>query len=336
MENRFVDIRVETIKNFDNFVERLKHNTRYKKDKRVVKPHLGFMTRYGQINGFKSEYSKKQLNKFDKIFYDETLKEVKSLNKQFREKRNPVLAEGLLYFSKGINDDYINEPGEFKKRLESLLTEFEERNKTKVFDYQIHTDEEGNTHVHFMFKNFNQETGKSLNFTRSKENGSWLQDLAHQHFGSFGKGYKRGIKKEKTTKHLSIEEYKELQESKKLLKNTKIELLELQKELRLVNGLNDKLKAQNERLNEQKEELEEIRNDTRKDILLIQGEFEEMIEDFEDFLLSETDKEKLEKIKSLFGRYSKNENKERLLKHLDKSKKTLNKFKNKYTRKEKR
>jgi len=333
--SRFTDIRIETIKGFDNFVERLKHNTRYKKDKRVING-FGMMTENGPVNGFKNEYSKNQLEKFNKIFYDETLQEVKKLNKDFREKRNPLFGEGILYFSKGINEDYFKEPTKFKKHLEELLKEFEERNKTKVLNYQIHLDEEGNIHTHFMFKNFNIENGKSLNFTRSKENGSWLQDLSFKHFENFGKGYQRGLKKKKSEKHLSIEEYKELQESKKLLKNTKIELLELQKELRLANGLNEKLKVQNERLNTQKEELEEIRNDTRKDILLIQGEFEEMIEDFEDFLLSETDKEKLEKIKSLFGRYSKNENKERLLKHLDKSKKTLNKFKNKYTRKEKR
>lgn len=332
MENRFTDIRVETIKTFDGFVERLKHNTRYKKDKRVVNG-LGIITKEaGQVLGFNNEYSKTIVKKFDKLFYETTLNEVKELNKDFREKRHALLGEGVLYFSKGINEDWEENPTEFRKRLEKLLTEFEERNNTEVFNWQIHTDEEGNIHVHFMFKNFDKSNGKSLNFTRSKKNGEWLQDLAFKHFQDFGKGYQRGIKKERTEKHLSIEEYKELQESKKLLSEAQKQLKNSQNELEHTKALLEEKEAKKRKLEQVNKDLNEKASKTRQELLYLVAEMDSIIDDFEDFLLSEDDKDKLEKLKGLFGRYSKNENKERMLSSIKKAKKLSKDFKSKYIR----
>ena len=333
MENRFTDIRVETIKTFDGFVERLKHNTRYKKDKRVVNG-LGIITKEaGQQVGFKNEYSQRQVKKFDKIYYDETLKEVKQLNRDFREKRHALLGEGVLYFSNGINEDWEQNPTEFKNRLEKLLEEFEERNSTEVLTWQIHTDEAGNVHVHFIFKNFNTSNGKSLNFTRSKANGEWLQDLAFKHFKNFGKGYKRGIKKERTEKHLSIEEYKELQESKKLLLEAQKQLKNTQNELKHTNTLLQEEKAKYSKLEQVNQDLNDKASKTRQELLYLTAEMDSITEEFEEFILSEDDKAKLEKLKGLFTRYSKNENRERMLNSLKKAKKLSKDFKSRYTRK---
>lgn len=333
MENRFADIRVETIKTFDNFVERLKHNTRYKKDKRVVNG-LGIIAKdAGQVIGFNNEYSKKIVKRFDKIFYETTLNEVKQLNKDFREKRHALLGEGILYFSEGINEDWWKEPTEFRKRLEELLAKFEERNNTEVLTWQIHTDEAGNVHVHFMFKNFDKTNGKSLNFTRSKKNGEWLQDLAFKHFESFGKGYRRGIKKERTEKHLSIEEFKELEESKKLLSEAQEQLKNTQSELKHTKALLNENNAKNRKLEQINQDLNEKASKMRKELLFLVAEMDSIMDDFEDFLLSENDKEKLEKLKRLFIRHSKNENKERMIKSIEKGRKLSKSFKSKYTRK---
>jgi len=334
MENKFVGLRVETIKNYENFTERLKHNTRYKKDKRVVNG-MGIITENGQINGFNNEYSKRIIQNSKQNFLD-ALTEVKSLNKNFRESRNPIFGEGVLYFSEGINKDFLNSPTKFKEHLKNMLKDFEEEKNTKILNYQIHLDEDGNIHVHFIFKNFNIETGKTLNFTRNKKNGEYLQDLCFKHFKNFGQKYERGIKKSKTEKHLSIEDYKTLQEAKKEL----IQAKALNNELK---ADNDTLKADNETLSEELE-IKEIKLETiqkeqseiRKDLIEITKEFDKLILDFEDFLESETDKDKLEKLKTLFMRYSKNENKERMLSNLRKTKKHISKVKDKYSRKTQR
>jgi hypothetical protein len=333
---RFVDIRVQTVRDYENYIERVKHNTRYKKEKRVVNSK-GFINEFGEnVEGVKSEYAQKTLGAAQEDF-EKIRAEHKELDKQnFRDRRTKSIAEGILYFSKGINQDLENNQEDFKARLKEMLKNFEDEKKTKVLSYQIHLDERGNAHVHFFFKNFDRETGKSLNFTRSKRNGEWIQDLAHKHFGSFGKGYQRGIKKERSEKYLNIEEYKMFQESKK-------QLLNAQKELEHTKGLNEELKQDNELLRADNEQLSIRANDLqketdemRRELLALSLEFQELINDFEGFILEESEKEKLNKLKSLFVRYSKNENAERMLNSIEKGRKQLKRVKDKYTRKSNR
>ena len=329
---RFVDIRIETIKSVDNLIERVKHNTRFKRDKRVVN-ELGFVNERGKIiNGFNSEYSKNQVNFFKRL-YPSIVEKQKQKNKNFRAKKHSSFAEGVLYFSKGINEDYEKNSNDFQARLKTLLHEFEKRNNTKVFNYQIHTDESGNVHVHFIFQNFDNETGKSLNFTRNKANGSWLQDLAYKHFGSFGKGYQRGVKKERTEKHLSIEEYKELQESKKLLSEAQKQLKKAQNELAHTKALLEEKTAKYEKIERMNEDLNRKASETRKELLYLISEMDNIVADFEEFVLEESDKAKLDKLMNLFSRYSKNENKDRMLSSIKKAKRLSKEFKQRYTRK---
>lgn len=313
---RFVDIRVETVKDYDNYLERVKHNTRYKKEKRVVKPDEGFINEFGEIvEGIKSEYAINKIQKA-KIQYDEIISEQKNLSKSFREKRTKSIAEGILYFSEGINEDFENNRNGFINRLQELLEDFSKTKNTEVLSFQIHNDEAGNVHVHFFFKNFDLSTGQALNFTRNKTNGEYLQDLAFKHFETFGKNYQRGVKKEKAQKHLTIEEYKELKEAQG-------ELLRAKEELNHTKALNTTLKEDNKLLRASSDEF-------KSDLKKISNEFEKLIKDFEDFILTETDRDKLLKLKQLFSRYSKNENAERMLSTLSKAKKISKRISKKY------
>lgn len=337
-DKRFVDIRIETVKDEEGYIERLKHNTRFKKDKRVVNER-GFINERGEIvKGFNNKYAKSLLS-VGREEYQDIRREHKKKYKDFREKRATSIAEGILYFSKGINEDFDKNPKEFFKRLKIMLEDFTKEKNTEILSFQVHIDEAGNYHTHFFFKNFDAKSGKSLNFTRNKENGSWLQDLAHKHFSSFGKGYERGLKKTKTERYLSVEEYKALQESKKLLSEAQKELLSSKEEHKHTKALNEELKsdnellkAENEKITEQLEDLQKERDTTRKELLAIGSEFQELLDDFEEFILEENDKNKLEKLKALFTRYSKNENAERMIKSIQKGRKHLKQVKSKYTR----
>ena len=249
----------------------------------------------------------------------------KEIFKDFHNKRTRTFAEGILYFSKGINEDYENDKNSFYKKVDEFILQFEKENNTKVLNYQIHTDEienksdlnipeeeVGNIHIHFIFENYNHDNGKSLNFTRSK-NGSTLQDLAGNHFSNYGKGYHRGEKTSRYKKYLTPREFAEHQETKKRLEMA-------QKELSHTNTLLNQQKDDNEQLRADNDNLLRVRESLDNDLTILAEQFDELIEDFEDFLLTEKEKDKLIKLKELFGRYSRNENKEKLLSTIDKIK----------------
>ena len=287
MKKTYVGVRVETIKNKADYKKRLKHNTRYKKTKNVTN-NQGYINEYGKIiKSIGSDYSLQLVKQADKQ-YKKIVKSIKKLNDNFRERKHSALAEAVLYFSEGINEDFKKDPQGFGKRLKSFIKDFETHYDTEVFNFQIHLDEAGNLHIHFIFQNYDKKTGKSLNFTRSKIIGSSLQSLAGKHFKDFGRGYERGEPKDKPRKHLSIEEYKEYKE--------------IQKE-------NEKLKEENERL---KEELKSLREEYDSYINEIIDRLEELgkVEDSQKFL-------------KLVERYVKNENKDRLEKLLNKWKKKV-------------
>lgn len=331
----YTGVRVQTIKDLDNFLERTKHNTRHKKEKSVVNDN-GIITEDDEnIKGVKTEYSTNILTTA-KQNYQQIINEQKKLNKDFHSKKTRSLAEGILYFSEGINDDVKMDLNEFKKRVRTFIRDFEKENDTEVLNYQIHLDEIGNYHIHFIFKNFDAANGKSLNFTNSKENGGKLQELAGKVFKNFGRGYERGEENTPYKKYLSPHEYAKLKEAEK-------RLLKVEKELEHTKGLNDELRADNEHLNENNEHLSiranELQAETdmmRKELLTISSEFKALIDDFEEFIKEEDDKEKLNKLKTLFSRYSKNENSERMLSTINKGRKQLKAIKDKYMRKSSR
>lgn len=164
------------------------------------------------------------------------------------------MLRGILYFSEGINEDYEANEEEFKKRLILFIADFEKIYNTKVHNFQIHKDEVdfkltekiGNIHVHLDFNNFDYITGKSLSIGNNKLQGQKVQDLCFKHFKDFGQGYERGIKKDKSVKHLPIHEYIELQEAKKLKDKLLIEVEKLKSKNQNLKTTNDNLKKNTE------------------------------------------------------------------------------------------
>ena len=187
------------------------------------------------------------------------------------------------------------------------MNEICEKYNTELHYIVFHRDEQGLPHFHFSVDNFDNKTG--LTFSRSKNFGSDLQDIAAKHFEPYG--FNRGIPKSITNrKHLTIEEYKEMKEAQKQLKS-------VQEELNHTKALNKQLKADNKQL--------------LIDYGAISNEFETLMNDFEDFILTEKDKDKLTKLKELFLRYSKNENADRMLKTLEKGRNKLKSVKKSQT-----
>ena len=251
LKTKFVGVRVQTCLDKNNYLKRLKHNTRHTKQK-AVKNDSGidiFNIKTGEwerieadsidIGKSKSDYSIEVIDRA-KQDYDKIVQEHKKINKSFHSKKTRSIAEGVLYFSEGINEDYEKDEIGFKNKLLEFIKDFEEKNQTDILDFQIHKDEVefkktekiGNIHIHFTFKNFNRQTGKSLNFTNNKDQGSAIQDLCFTHFKDFGQKYQRGIKRDSPMMNLSIHKYRALKSAEEKVKNLKKE--------------NSKLKKQNE------------------------------------------------------------------------------------------
>ena len=348
-QKRFVGVRVETIQNKDNYLQRLKHNTRYTKVKEV-KNNFGIeVFRQGgweNIQGFNSEYAKEAINAA-KRYYDSIVEEHRQKYKHFHSKKSRTFAEGVLYFSKGINKDYEENEEEFKSRVNEFMNKFEEEFKTKVLTYQIHKDEVGliesgekvgNIHVHFTFKNFNNEDGKSINITKNKEQGSRVQDLCFECFKDFGKGYERGIKKTAYRKYLTPNEYKKYQDTLKKAKK-------LEEENNSLEEKNKLLEEENNSLSQTLDKYKKYIKEYEKYILILKRDVQqfEKIEDYhvnqieqiiKDLLELKNEKEVEGFIKKLM-RSAKSENKTRLQKLLDKYSKSLESTKTRITKRRK-
>lgn len=233
MDDLYTGVRIETIKNEEEYKRKIHHNYRKSlnqnlKDKKVRYFYYDKNTNlWKYIKEKNSNICNNKLNETNKIF-KEKFEKRKELNKKtFHNKRTRILAEGILYFSNGINEDFKNDKKGFLSKIDEFKNRFQKKYNSEILDFVLHLDENGNFHCHFIFENFNNKTKETLNFTKNKENGGELQDLRGNVFEDFGKGYKRGIKKDKTSRHLTIKEYQEYQETLKKNKELKKENEEL-------------------------------------------------------------------------------------------------------------
>ena len=314
---KYTGVRVETITNEEDFQRRQQHNYRKNKIQSVVN-NEGFFylenNSFKNQKGFNSYISNKKINETEETFFNRK-KELRKLNPKVHSKRNKPLRERILYFSEGINEDFQNNKKLFFKKIFEFKNGFEKKYKTEIIDLVVHPDEKGNVHIHFTFKNYDLTNGQSLNFTRNKKNGSELQTLRGDYFHDFGQGYFRGETKEKPRKHLSIEEYKEYQETQKQLQEMKLENDNLKKQ-------NQELKNENELLKQTNEKLLESINTN------ILNHYNDMKEFYEDLILMLDIEDETTFFKNL-QRYMKGRRKEQLKKHINKMEGKLQKIKKK-------
>lgn len=319
MNKSYVGVRVETIKDYEDLKNKQHHNYRKTKNKRIVNNN-GFYFFDHKTNTYKNEKSFNSSISKERFFnrendYTQRRNLQKSKNKNFHSKRTKSLSQGILYFSEGINKDFQNNKKEFFKKIDIFRKEFQKKYNTEIIDFLIHNDEEGNIHIHFIFKNFNIENGSSLNFTRNKNNGSELQTFRGDIFQDYGQGYQRGEIKEEPSKHLSIEEFKLYQDTKKE---------------------NLKLKEENEKLLKENQELKENNNDlnSKNDNLLksinknILEHYSDMKEFYEDLVNLLEEENEIKFFKNL-ERYFNNRRKTQLKKHINKMEGKLQKIKKK-------
>jgi len=344
---KFVGVRIETIKSLVDYQNRLKHNTRFNLTTKNLKDQNSiffFNENFQIIRKRKSSYSINLLKNSKQLFLN-LHEKIKQLNPHYRSSRTSPIGEGVLYFSTGINEDIQSNFKLFKEKTNLFFDLFEKKFNTDILSFQLHLDENGNYHIHFFFKNFDKENGKSLKLNRSN-NGSVLQDISSDVFKNFGHGYERGVKNSKN-KHMSVDEFK----NQKMIETQKKEISKLnEKKEDLKNEINQNenylknlkvgiegVKKEISNLNEKKETLKnaienEIDNQLEK-MEKLKEKFEILKEDFQTLkneIKNEiTDKqlEKMEKLEKLTERYLESENLKKLEKNLSKTEYQLEKIK---------
>lgn len=110
-----------------------------------------------------------------------------------------------------------------KEALKNLQTTFEKELNSEICEIAVHWDEK-TPHIHFMAKNQNQETGRTLTKNLNKIFLSGLQDKIAENTG-----FVRGEKGSKTP-HFNLRQMheKEIQNYKKRLRAIKKEILKMQ------------------------------------------------------------------------------------------------------------
>ena len=315
MENKkYVGVRVEVVKGYEDLKERLKHNSRFKTYKSIKNNNgiISFDENHNakSVLGINSEFSKEEI---DKAFvYNRVFDRWKRLHKEKQGKylhntRSRAFAEGILYFSEGINQDYEKDPKKFQEKVTIFIKDFEKTHKTKVHSYQIHLDEEnkkeekGNYHVHFIFENFDHETGKALNFTNDKDQGALIQDLGFKHFKDFGQGYARGEKKEKPSRYIPTHEYIKLKEFERQNKEIQAKNAELKKENTELETKYNKV-ANNFKILKSRNEALTIQNEA------VATEYEAVMMEMVEKLTELSQEQTAQKFSELFWRYFKDNN----------------------------
>lgn len=324
MENipdTFSSVRFRPIKDIEDYKSTIKHNTRAIEDKRITNDSgIQYIDEEGNIQiikGVGTDWSFQQLDTLT-VEYTTHIREHKKLNKQYRKNRHTTLVEGVLYFSKGINEDYEKDIEGFNQRVKNYIRDFEKINDTKVISNVIHTDEAGNIHIHFIFKNFNS-LGKSLRTTQKHKERGKHQDLPPKHFNDFGRGYYRGIENSER-KNLPIEEYKKMKEDQKQLELLKKEHKQLKEDNKKLLEDQEELKSNIEGYKFQIEDIELNFQNIRESTL---DAFQNIINDLELFQEVKDWKQKLLLIK----RYIKNGRDNRIDKTIEKIEYEMNKLK---------
>jgi len=309
MREQFINIRVESVSTEKN-AELIKHCLRAKKEIRAINDNENSYIDSDSNrvifsrNDYKTEYNNvfkvitKKLLDQNKKLIDKQKNILKKHGKYLNKKRTNQTLSGVITFSDSIQNITPEKMIEIEEAAYKTVKEICSKYNTDLHYLVLHTDELGLPHFHFSVDNFDNETG--LTFNKSKGFGSDLQDIAAKYFSRFG--FNRGIKKENNfnRKHLSIEEFKEYQDTKKA---------------------NKKLIEQNKTLIQDNKELQSKLNNANSAYSKILEEFMVLINDIEEFSKEEDQAKKTKKWLELFKRYTNSDNttkREQLMKKVSK------------------
>lgn len=153
----------------------------------------------------------------------EKIKAAKDLIKDKTGRKAQESAEfmfkGIMTFSPEMKKDYEDNPEQFKKSAHEFLNEIAKRYDMIALSAVIHLDET-TPHIHLVFDNINQITGKGVRRRISPSKLSKMQTLMGAAFEDMG--YKRGVSKVETNaKHIGFKEFKEIEEAIKDLELSK-------------------------------------------------------------------------------------------------------------------
>lgn len=296
-----------------------------------------------EISTFKNKDSKTfELFKKIKEEYNEVRKKHEELFKKSRNETLPKTRKSYsmfvmsfpktLLFSKLWNEK--NNTGEFINRekllrsAENTIIDFCKDFNTEYEYITLHTDEKGELHFQGLVKNFDKKTGAGLNIQRNKRNGEKCQDIIFKQFQSFG--FERGISKDLTKKiHLTTEEYKELKEKEKLFNSLNNENKKLSTENEKLHEANKQISIKENELNSLQGKYEVLKveysaelTELKTEILNLTREIDEVLKDMRDFLETETDKAKWQKMKDMLFKYGESGNVKRLKEVLTKAQRT--------------
>ena len=282
MREQYINIRVESVSTEKN-AELIRHCLRSKKEIRAINDNDNVLI---LSNGDRVLFKRNDYLNPEKTFMKSSTQILLEHNQKLLEKQKAILKKndkylnakrtnqalsGVLTFSDSILEKTDTELLEIERAAQKTLNEICKKYNTKLHYLVFHKDEKGLPHFHFTVDNFNNDTG--LTFSKSKNFGSELQDIAASHFSQLG--FNRGIKKDKNhnRKHLSIREYEEYQDTKKA---------------------NQRLREQNNALIREKETTLQ--------------EFMEIISDIEEFAIEEDKSKKTKKWVNLWERYFNSDN----------------------------
>jgi hypothetical protein len=150
----------------------------------------------------------------EKVEASKTL--VKEKTKRKAQANAEFMFTGIMTFSKAMKNDYINNPDLFQENAKQFLEMIEDRYDMKCLSAVIHLDET-TPHIHLVFDNISQTTGKGIRRKISPNKLSDMQTILGDCFGNMG--YSRGEPKEETTaKHIDFKDFHKVEEMVKALK----------------------------------------------------------------------------------------------------------------------
>ena len=281
MREQYINIRVQSVSTEKN-AELIRHCLRSKKEIRAINDNdnIILLSNGDRVLFKRNDYLNPEninMKLTTQILLDnqKLLEKQKAIlkknDKYLNAKRTNQALSGVLTFSDSILGKTETELLEIEGAAQKTLNEICKKYNTKLHYLVFHKDEKGLHHFHFTVDNFDNDTG--LTFSKSKNFGSELQDIAASHFSQLG--FNRGIKKDKNhnRKHLSIREYEEYKDTKKA---------------------NQRLREQNNALIREKETTLQ--------------EFMEIISDIEEFAIEEDKSKKTKKWVNLWERYFNSDN----------------------------
>jgi hypothetical protein len=247
--NNFINVRIKPY-NAAKEKNDIKHNLRTVNTQSKVDEN--FQGLKNKVINFQDE---KPLTVLKKWRAEHNTKYKKRLKENLTDK-NSTLINGIISFSEKIHTDFNNKYSqeEFENANINAIKEIAEFLGTEIMYVSFHYDEK-TPHVHYHFKNFDEQ-GRSIFYkNRTKEQLEKLQDIGFKHLGKLG--MERGIKKDTTNKtHQTTQVY-----YRKLYKEYNDNLKSLRNELKSLEiNADEKKKLYSDITNMQKQ-LREHKND---------------------------------------------------------------------------